>query len=74
MINQDNLNSDNLNRDLLKLQIAILMISNARRLGWKTEIIKNKIYIRKKKTMMTELDKNPEYLVMVLAQYANILC
>ena len=56
-----------LNQDILKLQIAILIMSNAKKLGWTAKLISNRIHIRKKKSLMTNLDKNHEHLVMVLA-------
>lgn len=53
-------------RELYKLRLAISIVNNAKKMGWTTRMVRNRIHLRKKKVNMTVLDKDPEKLVEVL--------
>ena len=52
--------------EITKLQLVLLIVHNARRLGWNASVIHNKIKIRKNNNMLNELDKNHEKLLRFL--------
>jgi len=58
--------------NITKLQLAMIIIFNARKLGWNASIIHDKIYIRKKNNQLTSLDKNYKKLLKLLVKPIQI--